>query len=81
MKRNMAKTGHLQNNLCDQLPVFASDEGITIMYPDAVQRRLCYLHKIPVSESIYTGANPYIQTCRACGRNLRPKDNFGWSPL
>lgn len=75
------KTGHLQNNLCDQLPVFASDEGITIMYPDAIQRRLCYLHKIPVSESIYTGANPYIQTCRACGRNLRPKDNFGWSPL
>ena len=76
------KAGHLQNDLCNQLPVLASDEGIPIMYPDAVPRQLCRNHGIPIPEStIYVGPNPYVQKCRKCGRRLKTKDNFGWEPI
>ena len=75
------RTGHLQNDLCNQLPVLASDDGIPVMYPDAVPRRLCSYHEIPVPESIYVGASPYIQACRSCGKNLRKKENFGWASM
>ena len=75
------KTGHLQNNLCNQLPVLLSDNGIPIMYPDAVQRQLCRNHGITIPESIYVGINPYIKACRICGKRLKPKDNFGWESM
>ena len=73
--------GHLQTDLCNHLPVWESDNGLPLMYPDGVVRQLCRNHGIPIPESIYVGVNPYIQACRACGRRLRTKDNFGWEPI
>ena len=73
--------GHLQTDLCNHLPVLESDNGLSLMYPDGVVRQLCRNHGIPIPESIYVGVNPYIQACRACGRRLRTKDNFGWEPI